>query len=121
MANSVCRGEYVSGALAKFGLEFLPRGGALGAPAPMFDSLSEATAIVQVSLNDGRGSGKVRARRGAEGSVRVQFDALHQDLHVFGLHARRIELRQPHLAITEGNSQSPMRRTCGAECISTMS
>jgi hypothetical protein len=76
----------------------------LGAAALMFDSLSEATAIVQVSLNDGRGSGKVRARRNAEGSVRVQFDALHQGLHVFGLHARRIELRQPHLAIAEGHS-----------------
>ena len=40
---------------AKFGLEFLPRG-ALGAAALMFDGLSEATAIVQVRLNDGRGS-----------------------------------------------------------------
>ena len=53
----------------------------------MFDSLSEATAIVQVSLNNGRGSGKVRALRGAEDSVRVQLDTLHQGLHVFGLHA----------------------------------
>ena len=40
---------------AQFGLEFLPRGG-VGAAALMFGGLSEATAIVQVRLSDGRGS-----------------------------------------------------------------
>src|SRR4029434_1240290 len=95
MTNSVCSAESTSRAHWRNLVSNSCRvGGVLWAAARMFDSLSKATAIVQVSLNDGRGSGKVRARRGAEGSVRVQFNARHQGLHVFGLHARRIELRQ---------------------------